>query len=92
MFGWDFVSFVPRSAVSAYLARAWQPIRDEVFSLWEVISSEANHCPATILSVPTPHTMTSIEGRNGPSTEDSMDFPNHFCCITWFLCAVTRQL
>lgn len=32
MFGCGFVSFISPSTVSAYLARAWHPLRDEVFS------------------------------------------------------------
>ena len=33
-----FVSFISSSTVSAYLARARQPLRDEVFSFCEVIA------------------------------------------------------
>lgn len=38
MFGCGFQSFISESTVSAYLARAWQPLTDEVLSFWEVIS------------------------------------------------------
>lgn len=62
MFGCGFVSFISWSTVSAYLARAWQPLRDEVFSLGKWFLS-AKHCPEISFAVSvetTTHLVCSI--------------------------------